>query len=170
MTSAVLDEDNGRFGGVFMVDAVNEVREVAAQRPEASNPAYGASGYAADAEIGWQLTIGAFAALLAISSIALGRRLAAAAGWITLAVSIAALILVAIVPGENCGSVGSYEHDPNSNPLGLLAPFGSLACARLGGGALLAQRWRTGGVAVGAGLLTAFVTWAVLAARDCAFS
>ena len=107
LTSAVLEESNGRFGGVFMIDAVNEVRKVAAQRPEASHPAYGASGYSADAEIGWQLTIGAFAALLAISSIALGRRVADAAGWITLAVSVAAVLLVAIVPGENCGTVAA---------------------------------------------------------------
>ena len=169
LTSAVLDESNGRLGGVFLVDAVNEVQKVAAQRPEASNPAYGASGYSADAEIGWQLTVGAFATLLAISSIALGRRIADAVGWITLAVIFAAVILVGMVPGENCGGSTYYEHDPDSNPLGLLAAFGSLACAGLGVGALLAGRWRNGAAAVGVGLPAAFVAWVVLAGKDCAF-
>jgi hypothetical protein len=167
LTSAAVRASNGPSGGVFLADAVKEVQALAEQRPESRDPAFDTSSYSARPAIGWRITQGAFYALLLISSVVLGRRMTRE-GWIAAGVVLAAaMVLVFELPGENCGG-SELGHDPDSNPLGLLAVFAGGACAGLGIGAI-SRRRAIGALAVVAGPAAAFVAAVVLAAKDCAF-
>jgi len=106
VTTAVLGESNGRSGGVFLSDAVDEVRALVQSSRAARDPKFKIAGYEASPEIGWWITQGALWVLLAISSVALGRRRVGSVGWLALGYVAMAALLVGLVPGPEC--TGEY--------------------------------------------------------------